>query len=96
MGGPMYPAYLRGAAHLQLHQGNDAAAEYQKIVDHPGLMLACPLGALAQLGVARAFLMAGDQAKAQSYYQKFLTLWKDADPDIPIFTAARAEYAKLK
>ena len=96
LGGPMYPAYLRGEAYLQLHQGNDAAAEYRKIVDHPGFMLACPLGALAQLGVARASLMAGDRAKSRSYYQKFLTLWKDADPDIPILIAAKEEYAKLK
>jgi tetratricopeptide (TPR) repeat protein len=96
LGGPMYPAYLRGEAYLQHRQGNDAAAEYQKIVDHPGFMLACPLGALAQLGVARASLMAGDRAKSRSYYQKFLTLWKDADPDIPILIAAKAEYAKLK
>jgi eukaryotic-like serine/threonine-protein kinase len=96
LGGPMYPAYLRGEAYLQLRQGNDAVAEYQKIVDHPGFMLACPLGALAQLGVARASLMAGDRAKSRSYYQKFLTLWKDADPDIPILIAAKAEYAKLQ
>ena len=96
LGGPMYPAYLRGEAYLQLRQGNDAAAEYQKIVDHPGFMLACPLGALAHLGAARASLMAGDRAKSRSYYQKFLTLWKDADPDIPILIAAKAEYATLK
>ena len=96
LGGPMYPAYLRGEAYLQLHRGNDATSEYQKIVDHPGFMLACPLGALAHLGMARAALMQGDRAKATSYYQKFLTLWKDADPDIPIFIAAKAEYAKLQ
>jgi eukaryotic-like serine/threonine-protein kinase len=96
LGGPMYPAYLRGEAYLQLRRGNDAAAEYRKIVDHPGFMLACPLGALAHLGTARAVLMQGDRDKARSYYQKFLTLWKDADPDIPILIAAKAEYAKLK
>jgi eukaryotic-like serine/threonine-protein kinase len=96
LGGPMYPAYLRGEAYLQLRRGNDAAAEYRKIVDHQGFMLACPLGALAHLGTARAVLMQGDRAKARSYYQKFLTLWKDADPDIPILIAAKAEYAKLK
>jgi serine/threonine protein kinase/Flp pilus assembly protein TadD len=96
LGGPMYPAYLRGEAYLQLHRGNDAAAEYQKIVDHPGFMLACPLGALAHLGMARAALMQGDRAKALSYYQNFLTLWKDADPDISILIAAKSEYAKLQ
>jgi eukaryotic-like serine/threonine-protein kinase len=96
LGGPMYPAYLRGEAYLQLRQGTDAAAEYQKILDNPGFMMACPLRALAQLGMARSFLIAGDPAKARSCYQKFLTLWKDADPDVPILIAAKAEYAKLK
>ena len=96
LGGPMYPAYLRSEAYLQTRQGSDAAAEYKKILDHPGFMMACPLGALAELGMARSFLMAGDPAKARSYYQKFLTLWKDADPDLPILIAAKDEYAKLK
>jgi tetratricopeptide (TPR) repeat protein len=96
LGGPMYPAYLRGEAYLQLRQGADATAEYQKILDHPGFMMACPLRALAQLGMARSFLMAGDPAKARSCYQKFLTLWKDADLDVPILIAAKDEYAKLK
>jgi tetratricopeptide (TPR) repeat protein/predicted Ser/Thr protein kinase len=96
LGGPMYPAYLRGEAYLQLRRGSDAAAEYQKILDHPGFMMACPLGALAQLGMARSFLIAGDPAKARSCYQNFLTLWKDADPDVPILIAAKAEYARLK
>ena len=95
LGGPMYPAYLRGEAHLQLRRGNDAATEYQKVVDHPGFMLACPLGRLAHLGLARAYVLQGDTAKAKSAYQDFLTLWKDADPDIPILIAAKAEYAKL-
>jgi len=96
LGGPMYPAYLRGEAYLQLRRGNDAAAEYQKIVDHPGFMLTCPLGALAHLGIARAYAMEGDTAKAKSAYQDFLTLWKDADSDIPILKQAKAEYAKLQ
>ena len=96
MGGPMYPAYLRGAAYLQLHQGKEAAVEYKKIIDHPGFMLACPLRALAQLAMARAFVMQGDQANARSYYEQFLTLWKDADPDIPLLISAKGEYAKLK
>jgi eukaryotic-like serine/threonine-protein kinase len=96
LGGPMYPAYLRGEAYLQLRKGSEAAVEYQKILDHPGFMAACPLRALAQLGMARAFLIAGDPAKARSCYQKFLTLWKDADPEVPILIAAKDEYAKLK
>jgi serine/threonine protein kinase/Flp pilus assembly protein TadD len=96
LGGPMYPAYLRGEAYQQLRRGNDAAAEYQKIIDHPGLMLACPLRALARLGIARAYAMQGDTSKATAAYQDFLTLWKDADADIPILIAAKAEYAKLQ
>ncbi len=92
----MYPAYLRGEAYLQLRRGNDAAAEYQKIVDHPGFMLACPLRALAHLGIARAYAMQGDTVKAKAAYKDFLTLWKDADPDIPILKEAKAEYAKLQ
>jgi serine/threonine protein kinase/tetratricopeptide (TPR) repeat protein len=96
LGGPMYPAYLRGESYLQLRRGNDAAAEYQRIVDHSGFMLACPLRALAHLGIARAYVIQGDAAKAKAAYQDFLTLWKDADPDIPILIEAKAEYAKLR
>jgi eukaryotic-like serine/threonine-protein kinase len=96
LGGPLYPAYLRGASFLLLHRGTDAAAEYQKLVDHRGFMLACPLGALARLGMARALLSQGDKVKAQLHYQEFVTLWKDADPDIPVLKQAKAEYAKLQ
>ena len=96
LGGPMYPAYLRGEAYLQLRRGNDAATQYQKVADHPGFMLACPLGRLAHLGLARAYVLQGDTAKAKAAYENFLSLWKDADSDIPIFIAAKAEYAKLK
>ena len=96
LGGPMYPAYLRGEAYLELRRGNDAATEYQKVVDHPGFMLACPLGRLAHLGLARAYVLQGDTAKAKAAYQDFLTLWKDADPEIPILIVAKSEYAKLR
>jgi DNA-binding winged helix-turn-helix (wHTH) protein/tetratricopeptide (TPR) repeat protein len=96
LGGPLYPAYLRGDAYLLLHRGRDAAAEYAKLIDHPGFMLACPLGALAHLRLGRALAVAGDREKARAAYQDFLTLWKDADPDIPIFIAAKAEYARLQ
>lgn len=68
--------------------------EFQKILDHPGLVLFEPIGALARLQLARAYAMQGDTAKAKSAYQDFLTLWKDADPDIPILKQAKAEYAK--
>ena len=90
------PAYLRGEAYLMLHDGNRAAAEFQKFIDHRGLVVNFPWGALARLGLARAYAMQGDTAKARTAYQDFLTLWKDADPDIPILRQAKAEYAKLK
>ncbi len=91
----LYPVYLRGEAYLMLHDGNAAAAEFQKFVDHYGLVVNFPLGALARLGLARAFALQGDTVKARAKYQDFLVLWKDADPEIPILKEARAEYAKL-
>jgi eukaryotic-like serine/threonine-protein kinase len=93
--GGLYPVYVRGEADLAAHQGNEAAAEFKKILDHRGVVLNEPIGALAKLGLARAFSLQGDTAKAKSAYQDFLTLWKDADHDIPILIAAKAEYAKL-
>jgi serine/threonine protein kinase/Flp pilus assembly protein TadD len=94
--GTMYPVYLRGQGYLLAGRGDQAAAEFQKIVDHRGIVLNFPIGALAHLGLARAFVLQGDIAKARAAYQDFLTLWKDADPDIPILIAAKSEYAKLK
>jgi serine/threonine protein kinase/Flp pilus assembly protein TadD len=94
--GTLYPAYLRGQAHLALHNGRAAAAEFQKFLDHLGIVLNFPLGALAHLQLGKAYAMAGDSAKARSAYQDFFTLWKDADPDIPILKEAKAEYAKLQ
>ncbi|MGO9084919.1 MAG: winged helix-turn-helix domain-containing protein [Candidatus Sulfotelmatobacter sp.] len=90
----MSPAYVRGKAYLMLHDGNGAAAEFQKFIDHRGLVSNFPWGALARLGLARAYAMQGDPAKTKVAYQDFLTLWKDADPDIPILKEAQAEYAK--
>jgi serine/threonine protein kinase/tetratricopeptide (TPR) repeat protein len=90
-----YPVYLQGQAHLQAKQGAAAGAEFQKIVDHPGIVASSPLHSLARLGLARAYVLAGDSAKARSAYQDFLALWKDADPDIPIFQQAKSEYGKL-
>jgi eukaryotic-like serine/threonine-protein kinase len=90
----LYPVYVRGEAYLAAHQGNQAAGEFQKILDHPGVVLNEPIGALAHVGLARAYAMQGDTAKARAAYQDFLTLWKDAD--IPILIAAKSEYAKLK
>jgi predicted Zn-dependent protease len=91
----LYPAYVRGQAYLLLRQGSEAAAEFQKFLDR-GLVANCPLGALAYLGLARAYALQGEIAKAKAAYKNFLTLWKDADPDIPILKEAKAEYAKLQ
>ena len=92
----LYPVYVRGEAYLAAHQGSEAAAEFQKILDHRGIVLNEPIGALAHLQIGRAYAMQGDTAKAKAAYQDFLTLWKDADPDIPILIAAKSEYAKLQ
>jgi tetratricopeptide (TPR) repeat protein len=92
----LYPVYVRGEAYLAAHQGTEAAAEFQKILDHRGIALNSPIGAFAHLQIGRAYAMQGDTAKAKAAYQDFLTLWKDADSDIPILIAAKAEYAKLQ
>lgn len=94
--GMMYPVYLRGQAYLQMRKGTEAAAEFQKIIEHRGVVLNFPTAALAHLGLARAYALQGDTAKAHAAYQEFLTLWKDADPDIPIYKQAKAESAKLQ
>jgi DNA-binding winged helix-turn-helix (wHTH) protein/Tfp pilus assembly protein PilF len=91
----LYPVYVRGEAYLAAHQGREAAAEFQKILDHRGIVLNEPIGPLAHLQLGRAYVLQGDTGKARAAYQDFLTLWKDADPDIPIFKQAKAEYAKL-
>ena len=93
---PMFPVYLRGEAYLLTHQGTEAAAEFQKFIDRKYLIGNYPLGALAHLGLGRAFALQGDAAKARTAYQDFLALWKDADPDVPILQQAKAEYAKIK
>jgi tetratricopeptide (TPR) repeat protein len=93
--GGLYTAYVRGQAYLQADRGREAASEFQKILDHRGIVVADPVGALAYLQLGRANVVSGDRIKAKSAYRDFLTLWKDADPDIPILKNARAEYAKL-
>jgi serine/threonine protein kinase/tetratricopeptide (TPR) repeat protein len=90
------PVYVRGEAYLMAHDGNRAAAEFQKFIDYRGVAMNFPWGALARLGLARAYALEGDTAKARAAYRDFLTLWKDADPDIPILKEAKAEYAKLQ
>src|SRR5438874_2501125 len=92
----LYPVYVRGEAYLAAHQGREAAAEFQKILDHRGIVLNEPIGALAHLQLGRAYAMQRDTTKARAAYQDFLTLWKDADPDIPILKQAKAECAKLQ
>ncbi len=91
----MVPAYVSGEAYLAAHRGAEAAAAFQAIIDHAGLVLNFPTGALAHLGLGRAYAMQGDTAKARAAYQDFLTLWKDADQDIPILIAAKKEFAAL-
>jgi tetratricopeptide (TPR) repeat protein len=95
-GGNLEPAYVRGQAYSLAHNGVAAAAEFRKLLDHSGVVTNFVTGALAHLQIGRAYAMAGDTAKAKAAYQDFLTLWKDADPDIPIYKAAKAEYAKLQ
>jgi tetratricopeptide (TPR) repeat protein len=92
----IYPAYIRGLAYLDQKNGPAAAAEFQKFLDHPGIVGNFLLGSLARLQLGRAYAISGDTAKARTSYQDFLTLWKDADPDIPILKEAKAEYAKLQ
>jgi hypothetical protein len=101
----LYPVYVRAQAYLAAGQGGTAAAEFQKILDHSGIVWNCWTGALARLGVARANTLQARTTKgvdadaarvrALAAYKDFLTLWKDADPDIPILKEAKAEYAKL-
>jgi tetratricopeptide (TPR) repeat protein len=90
-----YPAYVRGMACLTARRGRQAAAEFQKILDHRGTVISDPVGALAHMQLGRAYGLAGDKDKARTAYKDFLTLWKDADPDIPVLNQAKAEYANL-
>jgi hypothetical protein len=102
----LYPVYIRGTAYLAAEQGNAAAAEFQKILDHSGIVLNCWTGALAHLGVARANALEARtsqgadadaaRVRALAAYKDFLTLWRGADPDIPILKQAKAEYGKLQ
>jgi eukaryotic-like serine/threonine-protein kinase len=91
-----YPAYARGNAYLAAHRGPEAVGEFQKIRDHRGIVGIDPIGALAHLQLGRAYELSGDKSKARSAYREFLSLWKDADYDIPILQQAKIEYAKLE
>jgi serine/threonine protein kinase/tetratricopeptide (TPR) repeat protein len=92
----LYPVYIRGQAYLAAGKGSEAAGEFQKIVDHSGIVWNCWTGALAHLGLARAYALSGDNSKAQAAYQDFLALWKDADADVPVLREAKVEHAKLR
>lgn len=94
--GTLHPAYLRGLAYLDEKNGTAAASEFQKFLDHPGVVQNFLLGSLAHLQLGRAYAISGDQTKAKIAYNDFLTLWKDADPDIPVLKAAKEEYAKIQ
>ena len=96
VGGLLYPIYVRGEAYLAMGRGSEAAREFQKLVDNRSVVQNCPLGALAHLGLGRAYALEGDTAKARVAYQDFFGLWKDADADIPVLIAAKSEYSKLK
>ena len=86
---------MRGEAFVALHRYTEAAAEFQKILDHRGLVGLDPIGALAHLQLGRVFALSGDKGKAKAAYETFLALWKDADPDVPILKSAKAEYGRL-
>jgi hypothetical protein len=93
--GGLYTAYIRGEGYLAAGRGHEAAAEFQKVLTHRGIVLADPIGALAHLQIGRAYVISGDIGSAKSAYRDFLAIWKNADPDIPILKQASAEYAKL-
>jgi eukaryotic-like serine/threonine-protein kinase len=95
-GGLLYPPYVRGQAYLALRQGQQAAAEFQKFIDHRTIVANYPLASLAHLGLARAYALQRATDKTRTAYQDFFALWKGADPDIPILKQAKAEYAKLQ
>jgi eukaryotic-like serine/threonine-protein kinase len=93
--GGLHSAYVRGEAFMAEHRYTEAAAEFQKILDHRGIVGADPIGALAHLQLGRVFALSGDKAKAKAAYEAFLALWKDADPDVPILKKAKTEYDRL-
>jgi hypothetical protein len=92
---PLYPVYLRGQAYLMLHNGPAATVEFHKLLDNPGIVLNFPLGALTRLQLARAATLGVDRTAARDAYGEFLALWKDADSDVPVLIAAKAELARL-
>src|SRR5262249_49730442 len=94
--GALYPLYVRGQAYLAANKATEAASEFRKILDHRGIVVSDPIAALSHLQLGRAYALAGDKAKAQSAYQDFFTLWKEADQDIPVLKQAESEHARLQ
>jgi hypothetical protein len=94
--GALYLIYVRSEPYLTVRQGAEAAAEFRKILAHRGIVVSDPVGAAGRLQLGRAFALSGDRTRARAAYQDFLTLWKDADPDLPILKQGKAEYAKLQ
>ena len=94
--GGLHSAYVRGEALIAEHRYAEAASEFQKILNHRGVVGLDPIGALAHLQLGRVYAFSGDNARAKSAYKAFLTLWKDAEPSIPILKQAKAEYARLR
>jgi tetratricopeptide (TPR) repeat protein len=94
--GAMYPVYVRGQAFLAEGRGTEAAKEFQKILDHRGVVASDPVGALARLELGRAYMLSGNSAKARAAYEDFFTLWKDADANVPVLMEARSEYAAIR
>jgi tetratricopeptide (TPR) repeat protein len=92
----LHTSYLRGEAYLALGKSAEAITEFRKLLEHRALVGPDPAGALAHLQLGRAYLLAGDRAKAKTAYEDFLALWKDADPDVPVLAQAKAEYARLQ
>jgi hypothetical protein len=94
--GSLYPIYVRGLADLAAHQGAEAATEFQKLLDHRGIVVNDPIGVLARLQLGRALALMGDRAKAKTAYAGFLTRWEHADSEIPVFKQAKVEYGNLQ
>jgi DNA-binding winged helix-turn-helix (wHTH) protein/tetratricopeptide (TPR) repeat protein len=94
--GALYPSYVRGLGYLAAHRGSEAAAEFRKVVDHPGVVVNDPVGALARLQLGRAYALTGDKAKAQAAYKDLLDVWKNGDRDMPILRQAEDEYSRLR
>src|SRR5208283_3154361 len=92
----LYPAYIRGLAYLESGDGRSAAGEFQKLIDNPGMCWGYITGPLARLQLGRAQRLMGDNVSARKSYEEFLSIWKDADPDLPVYRQAKAEYAELQ